>query len=48
MDSESMFQTMGLGAALFYLAFIVVMIIANWKIFEKGGQPGWAVLIPFL
>jgi len=47
MDSESMFQSMGLGATLFYLAFIVVMIIANWKIFEKGGQPGWAVLIPF-
>ncbi len=47
MDSESMFQSMGLGSALFYLAIIVVMIIANWKIFEKGGQPGWAVLIPF-
>ncbi len=47
MDSESMFPTLGLGAMLFYLAIIVVMIIAEWKIYEKGGQPGWAVLIPF-
>ena len=47
MDSESMFQSFGLGAMLLYLAIIVVMIIAEWKIYEKGGQPGWAVLIPF-
>ncbi len=47
MDSESMFQSFGLGAMLLYIAIIVVMIIAEWKIYEKGGQPGWAVLIPF-
>jgi len=47
MDSESMFPTIGLGAMLFYLAIAVVMIIAEWKIYEKGGQPGWAILIPF-
>ncbi len=47
MDSESMFQSMGLGVVLFYLAIMVVFVIAEWKIYEKGGQPGWAVLIPF-
>ena len=47
MESESMFQSFGLGAMLLYIAIIVVMIIAEWKIYEKGGQPGWAVLIPF-
>ncbi len=47
MDSESMFPEMGLGMTLFYIAVMVVFIIAEWRIYEKGGQPGWAVLIPF-
>jgi hypothetical protein len=47
MDSESMFPEMGLGMILFYIAVMVVFIIAEWRIYEKGGQPGWAVLIPF-
>jgi len=29
------------------LAFFVVNIIANWKIFTKAGQPGWAAIVPF-
>ncbi|MDG1146912.1 MAG: CCC motif membrane protein [Crocinitomicaceae bacterium] len=28
------------------LPLIVFSIIANWKIYEKAGKPGWAVLIP--
>ena len=47
MDSESFFPTLGTGTILFYLAIVIVMIIAEWKIYQKGGQPGWAVLIPF-
>lgn len=31
---------------ILYLAIIVIMIIAMWKIFTKAGKPGWAVLIP--
>ena len=31
---------------IFYLAFIVVLIVAMWKTFEKAGKPGWASLIP--
>jgi hypothetical protein len=38
---------MGTGLILFYLAILVIIVIAEWKIYEKGGQPGWAVLIPF-
>lgn len=30
-----------------YLAIIVAIIAGAWKMFEKAGQPGWAVLIPF-
>ena len=34
-------------ALLFYLALCVLMIIAQWKIFEKAGEAGWKILIPF-
>ncbi|PLX18505.1 MAG: hypothetical protein C0597_06080 [Marinilabiliales bacterium] len=33
-------------ATIFMIAIIVFLIIAEWKIYEKAGQPGWAVLIP--
>ncbi len=32
---------------ILYLAIMVLMIVAMWKIFEKAGEPGWAALIPF-
>jgi len=31
---------------LFYIAIIVVIIAAMWKVFEKAGQPGWAAIVP--
>jgi len=31
---------------LMMLALCVVLIIGNWKLFEKAGQPGWACLVP--
>lgn len=37
----------GMGIAMvIYLAIFVLLIASGWKIFEKAGQPGWAVLIP--
>jgi Ca2+/Na+ antiporter len=33
-------------ALLFWLAVVLVFIIGGWKVFEKAGQPGWAVLVP--
>lgn len=30
-----------------YLLFIALMLVANWKVFEKAGEPGWACLVPF-
>lgn len=42
------------GAILFFMvifllifAFCVLLIIAQWKLFKKAGQPGWAAIIPF-
>lgn len=32
---------------LFGLLILVLMIYSGWKVFEKAGQPGWAILIPF-
>ena len=34
------------GFIIVWLAMVVIMIIAEWKIYEKAGKPGWAVLIP--
>jgi hypothetical protein len=31
---------------ILYLAIVVIIIIAWWKIFTKAGKPGWAILIP--
>lgn len=30
----------------FIVALIVFLIVAEWKVYTKAGQPGWAVLIP--
>jgi hypothetical protein len=31
---------------LFYLAIIVLLIMALWKIFVKAGRPGWVAIVP--
>lgn len=33
--------------SIIILAICVVMIVANWKLFTKAGEPGWAAIIPF-
>lgn len=30
----------------FFLALVIFVIVALWKVFTKAGQPGWAVIIP--
>lgn len=39
----------GLAAtfAILGIVFFVLMIIADWRIFKKAGEPGWKSLIPF-
>jgi hypothetical protein len=37
----------GSAMMLVWLGFMVVIIIGGWKMFEKAGEPGWAILIPF-
>jgi len=31
---------------IIYLAFVVAIIAAMWKIFVKANQPGWGAIIP--
>jgi hypothetical protein len=31
---------------IFWLAFMILIIAACWKVFTKAGQPGWASIIP--
>ncbi|MGA7462370.1 MAG: DUF5684 domain-containing protein [Candidatus Korobacteraceae bacterium] len=31
---------------LVWLAIFIVFVAAGWKVFEKAGQPGWAIIIP--
>lgn len=31
---------------LFYLAIIVLIIAAGWKVMTKAGEPGWSFLVP--
>lgn len=33
-------------AFLFWLAVCAIVVVGGWKMFEKAGQPGWAILIP--
>ena len=41
--AASIFGVIGI---LFALALTVVVIAAQWRIFEKAGKPGWAAIIP--
>jgi hypothetical protein len=37
---------MGAVVGVFYVAILVLIIAAMWKIFTKAGQPGWACIVP--
>lgn len=33
--------------ALAFTFIVILTIVAVWRVFEKAGKPGWAVLVPF-
>ena len=37
-----------LGVCIISVIWYILVIIGDWKIFEKAGKPGWHSLIPFL
>ena len=43
-----MFFGMSIGVLLvLMLIWYVLQVVADWKIFEKAGEPGWKSIIPF-
>lgn len=40
------FELTYLFGGIFWLAIVVLVLAANWNIYQKAGKPGWAVLIP--
>jgi hypothetical protein len=32
---------------LVVLALVVLTVVANWRIYQKAGKPGWASIVPF-
>lgn len=34
------------GYGILFIGLTLLTIIANWKIYTKAGQPGWASIIP--
>lgn len=39
-------ESMILVLAFVWLAICIFLIVANWKLFQKAGEPGWASIIP--
>jgi len=33
-------------SGILYILIIIIIIVSNWKIFEKAGRKGWESLIP--
>ena len=46
--TETVGAGVGIVTLIFYLAVLVISIIAYWKLFTKAGKPGWHSIIPFL
>ncbi len=36
----------GIVVNLIVIALAILVIIGNWKLYEKAGKPGWASIIP--
>jgi hypothetical protein len=45
-DSSAAAGAIGTGMIIVWLAIMVLMIAALWKVFEKAGEPGWAAIVP--
>jgi Family of unknown function (DUF5684) len=41
---------LGVGDSMYYIAIFIVIIgvVAQWRLYEKAGIPGWTCLVPVL
>ena len=49
LDEATLAAMMGVLAVfgIIALVWVVIAIVANWRIFTKAGQPGWKCIIPY-
>lgn len=47
MEDNNFFNFWGSDWAVYGFIVFVVIIAANWRIYQKAGKPGWASIIPF-
>lgn len=47
-NSEGLFAGALMGVLCVVGIIVILIIIANWKIFQKAGKPGWHSIIPIL
>lgn len=45
-DTDYLSGGLSVIVSIFSFIFVIISLIAMWKVFVKAGQPGWAVLIP--
>lgn len=46
MEDSGAAAGVGMLFLVFWLAIIVFLVAALWKVFTKAGKPGWACIIP--
>lgn len=46
MDNDNFFNFWGSDWIAFGFVVFVLIIVANWRIYEKAGKPGWTAIIP--
>ncbi len=39
-------ENLSFGMLIVPIAIVILIVIAQWKIYEKAGQPGWAIFVP--
>lgn len=45
MENDILFPLLGAMLIPFFL-IAILLIVAQWRIYQKAGQPGWACLVP--
>ena len=46
MEENNFFNFWGNDWIAFGFAVFVIIIVANWRVYEKAGKPGWTSIIP--
>ncbi|MGX2982669.1 hypothetical protein [Helicobacter sp. 23-1045] len=45
--NDGLLALLGFLLVLLVIAYLVALVVSWWKIFKKGGEEGWAAIVPF-